>query len=162
MLTLWIHFFVFRQLSLFSDFHLSPLNCHSNYYKYLCATNSGVERNSFLRYLRSTVTKVGDALPCLCYLLFTLLHRRVLNKLPHRFGSSWQPAKVDLPVNVWFPLTCLFSCSESTFFEVGKKPSPFCISNYLLLGVNEVVEALSIWQRCSFNNTPNRCAKQRA
>lgn len=97
-------------------------------------------------------------LPCLCYLLFTPLPRRVLNKLPHRFGSCWQPAKVDLPANVWFPFTCLFSCSKPTFFEVEKEPSPFCISNYLLLGIYEVVEAFSIREKF-FNNTPNRCAK---
>lgn len=52
---------------------------------------------------------------------------------------------------VWFPFTCPFSSSKPTFAGAEKKPSPFCISNYLLLGVCEVVEALSIWQRCTFS-----------
>lgn len=117
----WKHFLVFRQLSLFSDFHLSPLNCHSNYYKYLCVTNTGMERHSFLQYLWSTVTKLGDVLSCMYYLLFTPLHRKVLNNLPHRFGLCWQPAKIDLPATIWFPFTYLFSCSKSPFLGVKKE-----------------------------------------
>lgn len=80
-----------------------------------------MERHSFLPYLWSTVTKVGDALSCMYYLLFTPLHRKVLNKLPHRFGLCWQPAKTDLPANMWFSFTYLFNCSKSTFFRVKKE-----------------------------------------